>query len=131
MISIPKLKKIVPEDKFLNKETYRVTDVLDFYLEDNKLYCFLNNNGKVASIRCLKNYDNMYKIFGYKTSGVLSHTKYLVLDVKNQDLFVYCGGQYATMGPLKKWIEYLLSGGSFELAKVINEQELNDFNPFI
>lgn len=124
---IPKLEELKPDYSRDDKEFYAVCDVVDFYIENNNLIYPLNNHGGVNKIRCIKNYDNKYKIFAYKTLGLLSHTKYFLLDTNENKLYRYCGGYDATSKILEDWVEYLLSGGSYE--KALEENKL-DYDPF-
>lgn len=129
MIHIPKLIKLKPSYTANDKEMFEVCNVLDFYLEKDSLIYPTNNAGGKNKIKCIKNYDK-YKIFGYKTSGVLSSTIYFMLEVCSQELFMYYEGQYTTVEPLKEWIEYLLAGGNIDKAREYNDSLDNGFNPF-
>ncbi|MDK0983075.1 hypothetical protein P5F71_08470 [Clostridium perfringens] len=126
MITIPDMKKIVPYREKLGKEVFNAQGVLDFYLEDNKIKYFLNNNGDSKNFRCIKNYSDKYKLFAYKTLGVTSYTKYFILDIEKQEVFEVFSGY---IEGIKAWIEYLLDGGSIEKAKEENKKSLEEFDP--
>ena len=123
MIKIPKLTELKYEYIRDNKEYYCVPEVLDFYIENNNLICPLTNDGKTIKIRCIKKYDDKYKIFSYKTLGTLSHSIYFLLDIDKNKLYLYEVSYFADSAPLKEWVEYLMSGGSLEKALAENELE--------
>lgn len=123
MIRIPKLTELQHKYTRDNKEFFCVHDVLDFYIENNNLIYPLTNDGKTMKIRCIKKYDDKYKIFSYKTLGVLSHSVYFLLDIDKNKLYLYEAGHFAESAPLKEWVEYLMSGGSLEKSLAENELE--------
>lgn len=129
-INIPKLIKLESNYTNNNKNMFEVASVLDFYIENNSLLYLLNNSGDTNKIKCIKNYNNDYKIFAYKTLGTLSHTIYFLLDINKQVLYQYDGGFYATSDILKEWVDYLLQGGTYEKAIEYNKSMDNGFNPF-
>lgn len=130
MIKIEKLDELKPSYNRGGKDFYEVAHVLSFYIENNNLICPLDNCGSIAKMKCFKKYDNKYKIFGFKTLGILSHTVYFLLDIENNKLYLYDdGSQWSSLQPLKDWVEYLLSGGSVEKAVEENNKCLNEFDP--
>lgn len=123
-IKIPDLTKIKTTENFLGKDLYYVYEVLPFFLENNNLYYFRDNTGTVKDkIRCIKNYDNKYKIFAYKTTGRLSHTKYFILDVSKQEISLASSGDCLPF--IKEWLEYLLAGGTLEEALELKKIRFN------
>lgn len=129
-INIPNMTEIKPEYTRDDKDFYVVSGVLDFYLDKNQLCYMLDNYGKVGKIRCLKKYGNEYKIFAYKTLGIMSQTVYFFLDMNNTKLYLYNGGSWADSSSLEEWAEYLISGGSLEKAIKYNEENKSSFDPF-
>lgn len=125
-IHIPKLKLLNVDYERYGKQMYQVCDVLDFYIENAKLLQPLNNtNTETQSMRCLKNYNNEYKIFAYKTLGVLTHTEYFLLSVSDNKVYILLSGD---LDSLKEWCEYLSNGGSYEKATKHNETFKLDFD---
>ena len=121
-IDIPNLKKLKPDDKFLGKDLYSVYEVHQFFLEDDSLCYFKDKKGACkGKMRCVKRYQDKYKIFAYKTSGRLSHTKYFILDLNSQEISLAGSGE--TLSFLNDWIEYLMDGGTLEKALINNRDK--------
>ena len=121
---IPELLKLEIMDIFNGKNLYHIYDVPAFYLEDNNLYLLIDNsNNKKYKIRCIRNFNDKYKVFAYKTSGRLSMTIYFLLDSNKEE--VYLVDEYLPITSLTEWIEYLLSGGTLEEALELKKIRFN------
>lgn len=121
-IDIPNLTKLNSN----NDNMFNIANVIDFFIKNNSLVYRLNNSGDTAKIKCIKNYNNKYKLFGYKTFGVMSETIYFLLDTENQILYK----SKDELDRLKTWIEYLLTGGNYEKVLKYNKSMDNGFDPF-
>lgn len=121
---IPQLLKLEIMDVLNDKNIYHIYDVPAFYLEDNNLYLLIDNsNNKKYKMRCIRNFNDKYKVFAYKTSGRLSKTKYFLLDSNKEE--VYLVDEYLPITSLTEWIEYLLSGGTLEEALELKKIRFN------
>ena len=122
---IPQLLKLEIMDVLNDKNIYHIYDVPAFYLEDNNLYLLIDNsNNKKYKMRCIRNFNDKYKVFTYKTSGRLSKTKYFLLDANKEEVSLI--NEYLSISSLTEWIEYLLAGGTLEEAL---KRKKSRFNP--
>lgn len=122
---IPELLKLEVMDVLNDKNIYHIYDVPPFYLENNNIYLYINNlNDEKYKMRCIRNFNNKYKVFAYKTSGRLSEAKYFLLDVDKGEISLV--KDYFSMSSLSEWIEYLLEGGTLKEAI---ERKKTRFNP--
>ena len=121
---IPELLKLEIMDIFNGKNLYHIYDVPAFYLEDNNLYLLIDNsNNKKYKMRCIRNFNDKYKVFAYKTSGRLSQTKYFLLDADKKEVSLI--KDYLSMEVLTEFIEYLLAGGTLEEALELKKIRFN------
>lgn len=117
VIYIPSIKEITPnsEGVFTPNPYY----VLPFYIKDGALCYRVSSSGKEEKMKCVRKLSN-YKIFAYKTLGAYPHTRYFILNTLDQTI-QSANTEDATLKEIVEWVEYLLDGGSLELAEQHNQ----------
>lgn len=103
-MNMPKLKMLKTMLRVGPENYYIVEGTEPFYLFRNHLI-IKNNDIEVSRIKCIRVYEDTFKIFAYKCNDITSNTMHFLLDIEHQRLYQLLDGSKSM---LYDFIEYVL-----------------------